>query len=593
MESVGNAQIRWEKLRRVQQHYPHFVPFLEDVMDELGFGVTAVQADIAGFMEFGPANIMVMAQRSQAKTTIAAAFCVWCLLHNPRLRVLILSAAGSQASDISILIVRLIMTMDVLECMRPDRNSGDRSSSEAFDVHHSLKGTDKSPSVKCLGITANLQGNRADLLLADDIESAKNAMSAVQRAALLHLTKDFSSIVQKGRIIWLGTPQTGESIYNSLPGRGVTVRIWPGRYPTVEQLDNYGTYLAPYVTQRLAQDPSLGTGGGLLGDQGKPVDPELLDEDALIAKEMDQGAPYFQLQHMLNTKLLDKLRYPLKPEGLVLVRGAGRHFPLKIVRGMEKHHIVLQRSGDYTFPVTEPQETSRETGELRDVIVTIDPAPGGANADETGYAVGGELNSNVIVLGVGGVPGGYERSKLVVLAERVLAHRPSLVQIEKNMGYGAFLVVFTPIIREVATRLGIPQPALGEELVSGAKERRIVATLSPVIGRGSLIITPEAIAEDERCCEQYDPSQRESYSLFAQLAKMTTVANALVHDDRIDALEALVRKIQPRLAVDQSKSIEKLEDAAVIARINASLKSLGAPPIGIKNHRSMLRHKRK
>lgn len=33
---------------------------------------------------------------------------------------------GGQASDIAILIMRIIMNMDELECMRPDTNNGDR-----------------------------------------------------------------------------------------------------------------------------------------------------------------------------------------------------------------------------------------------------------------------------------------------------------------------------------------------------------------------------------------------------------------------------------------------------------------------------------
>ena len=151
---------------------------------------------------------MVQAQRGQAKTTIAAAFAVWCLIHSPAHRVLIISAGGTQANEISTLIVRIVMTMDVLECMQPDKLAGDRTATDAFDIHHSLKGLDKSPSVACVGIDSNLQGKRADLLIADDIESSKNSATPVQRAKLLHLTKDFTSINSTGRILWLGTPQT-------------------------------------------------------------------------------------------------------------------------------------------------------------------------------------------------------------------------------------------------------------------------------------------------------------------------------------------------------------------------------------------------
>ena len=122
--------IRMEQLKTLQVHYKNFNVFLTDVMVELGFTLTKVQADIGSFMANGPQYLMVQAQRSQAKTTIAAAFCVWTLIHDPKHRVLIISAGGSQATDISTLVIRIIMNMDILECMRPDKSKGDRVSVE-------------------------------------------------------------------------------------------------------------------------------------------------------------------------------------------------------------------------------------------------------------------------------------------------------------------------------------------------------------------------------------------------------------------------------------------------------------------------------
>ena len=106
-----------EQLEALQIHYKDFNVLLTDVMVELGFGLTKVQADIGKFMSTGPKYLMVQAQRSQAKTTIAAAYCIHTLIHNPKARILIVSAGGSQATDISTLIIRLIMNMDVLACM--------------------------------------------------------------------------------------------------------------------------------------------------------------------------------------------------------------------------------------------------------------------------------------------------------------------------------------------------------------------------------------------------------------------------------------------------------------------------------------------
>jgi len=589
-EDSQAAELRWKRLGLLQEHYKHFSDFLEDVMSELGFSTTEIQQDIGAYMEHGPQNLMVQAQRGQAKTTIAAAFAVWCLIHSPAHRVLIISAGGTQANEISTLIVRIVMTMDVLECMQPDKLAGDRTATDAFDIHHSLKGLDKSPSVACVGIDSNLQGKRADLLIADDIESSKNSATPVQRAKLLHLTKDFTSINSTGRILWLGTPQTMDSIYNSLPARGVTIRIWPGRYPTAEQIANYGNNLAPLLLRRLIANPDLGMGGGLLGNQGKPIDNVLLDESALQKKERDQGEAYFQLQHMLNTRLTDAQRYPLKPELLVVVRGAGLNFPMVIIRGMENSHNRDYSIADHAFVMRDPQETSRETGKLENLTAYIDPAAGGANGDETAYAVGGFLNGNVILLSIGGIFGGYEEFKLEDLAKRLGRFPLSRCVIEKNMGFGAFKSVFTPIFKKHCTG------GLDDDLVSGQKERRIIATLAPVMGRGSLIVDAAAIDEDRDCCERYSPALRQTYSFFFQLSKMTEQRDALIHDDRVDAAEGLVRQFNSHLAQDQEEQLRKEQEKELaklrddpFGRKRINYTGPGRVSVGV----SMLRHRRR
>lgn len=261
----NEALNRWEQLDVLKEEYPEFQPFLIDCMEDLmGFTCTDIQVDIGMYLEQGPQYLMVQAQRSQAKSSIVAIFAVWCLIHDPKYRILVLSAGSDVALEIANWVIQIIMNWEILECIRPDRQHGDRASAKAFDIHWQLKGAEKSPSVACIGITANMQGRRADLLIADDIESTKNGLTEIQRAQLQERSRDFTSICQNGRIAYLGTPQTTESIYNALPGRGYTVRIWPGRYPTPDQLSNYGDHLAPLIRRRLENDSSLQRGGGPL-----------------------------------------------------------------------------------------------------------------------------------------------------------------------------------------------------------------------------------------------------------------------------------------------------------------------------------------
>lgn len=575
-ESAGQAALRWQKLGIVQEHYSEFVPFLEAVMSMLGFQTTDIQRDIGKFIAYGPDYLMVQAQRSQAKTTIAAAYAVWSLIHKPHYRIMIVSAGGSQASDISTLIVRIIMNMPELEMLRPDQSNGDRTSVEAFDVHYTLKGVEKSPSVKCMGITSNMQGNRADILCADDCESQKNSYTQTMRMQLLERTLDFSSIVTEGRIIWLGTPQSRESIYNTLPGRGTTVRIWPGRYPTPEQESVYGGNLAPLLSRRMTSNPELRTGGGLDGKQGQPIegtDSKFLGEAALQKKEMDQGASWFQLQHMLNTSLNDALRFPLKPENLVLL-SLGNKAPMEVVRGMESAKRTKHQVHGFSFSLGYAHSLSQDVSSYQGIVTYVDTAGGGVNGDETAYSTVAFLNGNLFLLDCGGLPGGYDQGTLRVLAQRINRFSPNRVIIEKNMGYGAFREVFLPILRSEGY-----EGAVEDDLVTGQKEARIIRTLEPILGRGALIVSEHVLEQDAADCDRYLPKDRQSYSLFQQLARVTSDRGSLHKDDRLDSLAGACRYWQQYLAVDQAKAVQALRDkeyAALIA--DPLMKNRNKPP---------------
>jgi len=555
-ESLEDGLKRWSALEALQDEYANFATFLDDCMAHLGFSTSPVQYDIGNFLAYGPQYIMIQAQRGQAKTTITAAYAVWSLIHDPKHRVLILSAGGKQANEISTLIVRLIMTMDQLACLRPDPSNGDRTSVEAFDVHYTLKGVDKSPSVACVGITGNLQGKRADLLIADDIESQKNSKTALMREQLLELTRDFTSICALGRIVYLGTPQSQESVYNTLPGRGFVVRIWPGRYPTAEQLENYGEMLAPYVARRLNADPSLATGGGMLGDQGRPIDPDYLGEAVLQKKELDQGPSYFQLQHMLNTKLTDALRYPLKTEMLVLMDlGMSKVFPLTVTRGFGSGSLKDVALGSTSAKFNTPHEVGKDVAKLQGRVMYVDPAGGGKNGDETGYAVTGFLNGNVFWLAGGGLPGGYSVEVMEKLANLAKTWEVDKVIIEKNMGYGAFREVFLPVLRRIYEKCSVE-----DDMVHGQKELRIIETLEPVMARGSLIVNSSIMEEDREGCARHEPAKRQLYSVFHQMSKITRERNCLFHDDRLDALEGAVRHWVNALAIDQKTAVERMRE---------------------------------
>ena len=552
-ESLEQALERWRHLELLQEHYVEFEDFLRDVIEDLmGFNCSDVQVDIGNYIAHGPQYRMVQAQRGQAKTTIAAAYAVWKLIHNPKQRVLIVSAGDKQATEIANWIIQIITNMDELECMRPDRANGDRASVEAYDIHYTLKGAEKSPSVACMGITANMQGKRADTLLSDDIESQKNSATPVQRDRLILLSKDFTSICKSGEIIYLGTPQTIDSVYNTLPARGYDIRIWPGRFPTVKERPEYAGHLAPYVADRLDRDPALGTGGGLLGNRGQPVDPVLVNEAELSFKENDQGDAYFQLQFMLSTTLSDQNRYPLKLANLR-------------VTAFDRENLIAPMTMNYARtdqnkiakPLGWPQNLKDDIYRLQGVdefatmtgpYMYVDPAGGGANADETAVAITAYCAGRVYLLFCDGRVGGASEEMSEWLTSLAVKWKPKTIGIEKNFGNGAFWKVWEPHL--------VKQHKCGIEEVweSGQKEKRIIDIMEPAINTGKFVVHEECFAEDILSVQRYPNAERNTYSLWLQLARITQDKGALTHDDRLDAVASAVRFWVDALAHDDEKA---------------------------------------
>jgi hypothetical protein len=569
-ETAEQAAARWAELELLQKHYAKFEDFLRDVIEDvMGFTCTDVQQDIGEFIAYGPQHIMVQAQRGQAKTTVAACFSVWSLIHNPAYRIMIISAGDDMATEVANWIIQIIENMPELACMRPDRSMRDRASTKAYDIHYTLKGPEKSPSVACMGIMSNMQGRRADILIPDDIESSKNSLTAVQRERVKHLTKDFTSINSKGRIIWLGTPQLTDSTYNDLPSRGYTVRIWPGRYPTPEEMLDYEGFIAPYILDKISKNPSLQFGGGPTGSRGMPVDPVIMNEDDLTKKEIDQGAAYFNLQFMLSTKLLDKDRYPLKTANIRFLSFDREEMkgPMTLVSVRNPHYEIEK---PVSWPMKDKLYRVAEAsnyGAISGPMMYVDPAGGGQNGDETGYAVTGFLAGRIFGFDVGGVAGGLSEGSLDQLTAIALKWKVKFIHVESNYGNGALASVWLPKLRKA-------MPTTGIENVweAGQKELRIISTLEPILNNGKLILAEELIQQDWDTCQSYPTELRKVYSFLFQLSRITRDKGALVKDDRLDAFAGACRPWIEAVAQD--------EDKVVAAAKNEEYRKLMSNPLG-------------
>ena len=539
-----------------------FVDFAWLGMRFLGFDLTDMQADIARYMQYGPRKSMVAAQRGEAKSTLAALYSVWRLIQDQSTRVLVVSGGEKQASDVASLVIRMIETWPLLCYLKADPARGDRTSYEGYDVHCDLKPLAPSASISCVGITASLQGKRADLLIPDDIETTKNGLTQSEREKLLMLSKDFAAICTHGDTLYLGTPQTKDSIYKTLPGRGFEVRVWPGRIPSEEMEERYGDTLAPYIRE-LIEAGYARTGYGIDGTLGQCADPGRYDEEALVEKELDFGPEGFQLQYMLDTSMLDALRTRIKLSDCIIYPGTSDCAPDTLGYIADRRYLYQQEHEG--IPGVHLYQAARYGDILtpyQHKLMVIDPA--GCGGDEVSYAAGGASNSYVHLFSTGGFQGGISTENIDKLLDLTIELGISDILIESNMGHGTVESLFLNRLRERR----IPGIGVRGAYNTTQKERRIIDTISPVTRRHRFVVHERALMDDMATCMPYSRERRWLYSAFQQLSNITYDRNCLAKDDRADAIAMLVAELNGHLIEDEKVTAEKEQQKQAQAFIN-------------------------
>lgn len=498
---------------------------------------TPVQYDIADYLQNGPKRSVVEAFRGVGKSYVTSAFVVHQLLLNPDIKVLVVSASKNRADDFSTFTQRLIWDMPILQHLIP--KEGQRQSKIAFDVAPAQ--ASHSPSVKSVGITGQLAGSRADIIIADDVEIPNNSATQMMREKLSESVKEFDAVLKPdGRIIYLGTPQTEMSLYEQLPDRGYEVRIWPARFPLEKIRAKYGNRLAPMIEDKLDRDPKL---------EGKPTDPQRFSDEDLLERELSYGRSGFSLQFMLDTSLSDQDRYPLKLSDLIVMDLNPDKAPEKLIWGNNPINKVTDvpvvgLNGDFYFG---PQQTVGDWIDYTGSVMAIDPS--GRGADELGYAVVKMLNGQLFVTAAGGLQGGYKNDVLQALAVIAKNQKVNYVIIESNFGDGMFTELFKPIINKV-------HPVTLEEVRhSQQKEKRIIDTLEPVMNQHKLVVDRKIINEDYKTIQSYAAEKATRYSLFYQMTRITKDRGSLSHDDRLDALSIAVNYWVEQMAADAERNM--------------------------------------
>jgi hypothetical protein len=517
---------------------------------------TPVQYDICQYLQHGPKRSIIQAFRGVGKSFLTSAFVIWVLLRDPQKKILVVSASKERADAFSTFVKRLINEMPLLHHLKPQE--GQRDSVISFDVGPAI--ADHSPSVKSVGITGQLTGSRADIIVADDIETPGNSATQMMRDKLSELVKEFDSVLKpldSSRIIYLGTPQLEMSLYNALAERGYETRIWPALYPEIDKVPSYQGKLAPKITQYIEQNVEA---------PGKPTDPRRFGEEDLMERRVSYGRAGFALQFMLDTSLSDADRYPLKVQDLVVMNLNPTMAHSKVAWAAAPDLTIndlpnVALTGDrYYRPMWHSDEMVEYTG----CVMSIDPS--GRGLDETGYAIVKVLAGTMYLVAAGGLAGGYSDETLEGLSRLAKKHQVNHVIVESNFGDGMYTKLLTPVMAK-------HHRCLVEEVRhSQQKELRIIDTLEPVMSNHRLVVDQKVIEED------YNSSKDVKYSLFYQMTRITKDRGALIHDDRLDALAMAVGYWVEHMSRDQDKAVQSIRDKMLDKDLKSFMKSvLGGP----------------
>ena len=518
---------------------------------------TRAQLCIAEYLQHGPKRLQIQAFRGVGKSWITSAFVCHQLLLNPQRNILVVSASKNRADDFSTFTQRLINEMPILQHLIP--RDDQRHSKISFDVAPAI--ASHAPSVKSMGITGQLTGSRADLIIADDVESANNSQTQLMRDRLSETVKEFDAIIKPevGRIIFLGTPQTEMSLYNTLEERGYKTKIWTALYPTKEQTIGYGSKLSSIISN-------------ITDKEGEPTDPDRFDGIDLLERLSSYGRSGFNLQFMLDTTMSDANRYPLKLNDLIVASGCTtwNKAPAQIqwasgtqqIKGIDPDIPNVGLKGDYYVA---PLHISDEYADFEGVAMSIDPA--GRGEDKTAYAVLKMLHGVLYLTDIGALEGGYSDATLEELSAIAKRNKVNNIVIESNFGDGMATALLKPVMARI-------HPCQIEEVRHNIqKEKRIIDTLEPIMNTHRLVVDENTIKEDFKL----EPN----HQLFRQMTRITRDKGALRHDDQIDALAIAANYWVERMDRDQTLSYQQHKDEL----INKDLERFMEHTVGIQPRR--------
>ena len=516
-----------------------FKLFLQALWGQLDLpSPTRAQYAIADYLQHGPKRLQIQAFRGVGKSWITGAFVLWTLFNDPEKKIMIISASKERADNMSIFLQKLIIETPWLNHLKPKSDDA-RWARISFDVNCSPH---QAPSVKSVGITGQLTGSRADLMILDDIEVPGNSMTELMREKLLQLCTEAESILtpkSDSRIMYLGTPQTTFTIYRKLAERSYKPFVWTARYPRA--ISKYEGLLAPQLVADLDNGAEPWT----------VTDPDRFDSDDLLEREASMGRSNFMLQFMLDTSLSDAEKFPLKCADLIITSVNPTTAPESVVWCSDPANVIkdlptVGLPGDYFYS---PMQLQGTWDPYTETICSIDPS--GRGSDETAAAFISQRNGFLYLHEMRAYSDGYSDKTLLDILKGCKKYGVTKLLIETNFGDGIVAELFRKHLQQTKQSIDIE-----EVRANVRKEDRIIDALEPIMNQHRLVVDRGVIEWDFKSNPDSAPEERLLYMLFYQMSRMCREKGAVKHDDRLDALAQGVKYYTDALAISAHEQMK-------------------------------------
>ena len=519
-----------------------FKLFLQALWEQLDLpSPTRAQYSIADYLQHGPKRLQIQAFRGVGKSWITGAFVLWTLFNDPERKIMIISASKERADNMSIFLQKLIIETPWLSHLQP-KSDDSRWSRISFDVNCSPH---QAPSVKSVGITGQLTGSRADLMILDDIEVPGNSMTELMREKLLQLCTEAESILtpkRDSRIMYLGTPQTTFTVYRKLAERSYRPFVWPSRYPRKNKLSQYEGLLAPQIQEDLEAG----------AEEWDVTDPDRFDNDDLLEREASMGRSNYMLQFQLDTSLSDAEKFPLKMADLIVTSVNPSTAPDNIIWCSDPSNVIkdlptVGLPGDYFYS---PMQLSGEWTPYTETICSVDPS--GRGTDETAAAFISQKNGFLYLHEMRAYRDGYSDDTLLNILRGCRKYKVTKLVIETNFGDGIVCELFKKHLQQTGQAIDVE-----EVRANVRKEDRIIDSLEPILNQHRLVVDRSVIEWDYKSNKDAAPELRLLYMLFYQMSRMCREKGAVKHDDRLDCLAQGVKYYTDAMSINAHDTIKQ------------------------------------